>query len=78
MPEALSPLTLGQLSLAWLLQMPGGIVPLVGTANIDHIREATKAAEVTIRRDDWYEMLVIARGRPMPWRQKPHFYLKDK
>ena len=71
-------LTVGQLSLAWLLQMPGGVIPLVGTANDAHIREAAAAAEVTLARDDWYEMLVIGRGRPMPWRQKPYFYLKDK
>lgn len=71
-------LSTGQLSLSWLLQMPGGIVPLVGTANVDHIIEAISASEVTLKRDDWYEMLVIARGRPMPWRQRPYFYLKDK
>jgi aryl-alcohol dehydrogenase-like predicted oxidoreductase len=70
--------TPGQLSLAWLLQMPGGIIPLVGTANDAHIREAAGAAGVRLARDDWYEMLVIGRGRPMPWGQRPYFYLKDK
>ena len=71
-------ITLTQLSLAWLMQQPGGVIPLVGTANPDHIAEAAAAVSVTIDRDDWYELLVIARGRVMPWRQRPYFYVKDK
>ena len=71
-------ITLSQLSLAWLLQLPGGVVPLVGTANPGHLSEAAAAIGVTLDRDDWYELLVIARGRPMPWRQRPYFSVKDK
>ena len=36
-------LTTGQLSLAWLMQLPGGVIPLVGTANPAHIAEAVAA-----------------------------------
>lgn len=71
-------LTLAQLTLAWLMQLPGGVIPLVGTANAEHIREAAAASEITITRDDWYEMLVVARGRPMPWGQRPYTYLKER
>ena len=70
--------TLGQLSLGWLMQLPGGVIPLVGTANPDHIAEAVSAIDVTLDRDDWYELLVIARGRPMPWGQRPYAYLKER
>jgi len=69
--------TPGQLALAWLVQQPAGVVPLVGTANADHIAEAVAAADVELVRDDWYEMLVTARGRPMPWSQQPYFYVKE-
>ncbi len=69
-------LTLGQIALAWLMQLPGGVIPLVGTANAAHIEEATKAVGVKLARDDWYELLVIARGRPMPWEQRPYIYIK--
>ena len=71
-------LTPGQLALSWLTQLPGGVIPLVGTASAEHITEATKAVEVTLERDDWYELLVIARGRPMPWGQRPYFYLRER
>lgn len=70
--------TLGQLSLGWLMQLPGGVIPLVGTANPDHIAEAVAALDVKLDRDDWYELMVIARGRPMPWGQRPYAYLKDR
>jgi aryl-alcohol dehydrogenase-like predicted oxidoreductase len=55
-----------QAALAWLLHLPGGIVPLVGTKNPDHIEEAVKALDVKLPRDVWYELLVIGRGQPMP------------
>ena len=70
--------TPGQLALAWLMRLPGGVIPLVGTANPDHIEEAVKATEVQLARDDWYELLVIARGRPMPWGQKPYLYFRER
>ena len=71
-------ISLSQLALAWLMQLPGPVIPLVGTANADHIAEAAKAAEITFERDDWFELLVIARGRPMPWGQRPYFYVKER
>ncbi len=70
--------TIGQLALAWLLQVPGGTIPLVGTANAAHIEEAVAAVDITLERDDWYEMMVIARGRPMPWGQRPYTYFKER
>lgn len=71
-------ISLTQLALAWLMQLPGGVIPLVGTANPDHIAEAAAASEITFARDDWYEMMVIARGRPMPWGQRPYLYVKER
>lgn len=70
--------TPGQLALAWLMNLPGGVIPLVGTANPGHIAEATEAMGIELERDDWYELMVIARGRPMPWGQRPYAYLKER
>jgi aryl-alcohol dehydrogenase-like predicted oxidoreductase len=70
--------TVSQISLAWLMHLPGGVIPLLGTANPDHVAEAAEAVNVTLDRDDWYELLVIARGRPMPWGQPPYAYLKER
>ena len=71
-------MSLSQLALAWLMQLPGGVIPLVGTANPAHIEEAFAAVGKQLDPDDWYELLVIARGRPMPWGQRPYFYTKER
>ena len=70
--------TLGQLSLAWLMQQPGPVIPLVGTANPEHIAEAAAAVNITLDRDDWYELMVIGRGRSMPWGQRPYLYVNER
>ncbi|MBS12760.1 MAG: hypothetical protein CME19_14290 [Gemmatimonadetes bacterium] len=70
--------TMSQVALAWLMQLPGGVIPLVGTANPDHLAEAVDAVGKTLDRDDWYELMVIARGRPMPWGQRPYVYTKER
>ena len=70
--------TPSQLALRWLLELPGPVIPLVGSANPAHIEEAVGALDFTIERDDWYELMVTARGRPMPWGQPPYAYLKER
>jgi len=70
--------TMSQVSLAWLMHLPGGVIPLVGTANPDHIAEAVDAVGKELERDDWYELMVIGRGRPMPWGQRPYVYTKER
>lgn len=55
-----------QLALAWLLAHPAQIVPLVGSNNSDHIKEAAGAAEITLSRTDWYKLWVAARGERVP------------
>lgn len=55
-----------QLSLAWLLTHPAGIVPLVGSNNPEHIREAAAAAHIELSRQDWYKLWVASRGIRMP------------
>jgi aryl-alcohol dehydrogenase-like predicted oxidoreductase len=70
--------TMSQVALAWLMQLPGGVIPLVGTANADHVAEAVDAVRKQFDRDDWYELMVIVRGRPMPWGQRPYLYTKER
>jgi predicted oxidoreductase len=58
--------TPGQLALAWLLRHPADIIPLVGSNNPEHIREAAGAAAISLSRTDWYKLWVAARGEPVP------------
>jgi predicted oxidoreductase len=55
-----------QIALAWLLTHPSGIVPLVGSANPEHIREAAGAKDLRLRREEWYELWTASWGRKVP------------
>ena len=56
----------GQMAVAWLLAHPAGIVPLVGSNNPEHIREAAGADKIKLGREDWYSLWVAARGKKIP------------
>jgi predicted oxidoreductase len=53
-------------ALAWLLKHPSKIIPLVGSTNSERIRDAAKADELELTRDEWYRLLIAARGEPLP------------
>ena len=53
-------------ALAWLLKHPAGILPIVGSTNPERIREAAKATDLDLTREEWYRLLIAARGEPMP------------
>jgi predicted oxidoreductase len=52
--------------LAWLLRHPAGIQPVVGTTNRDRLIASCAADSVTLSREEWYALLVAARGKPVP------------
>ena len=54
------------LALAWLLKHPSNIQPIVGSTNPDRIREAARAVDLGLSREEWYRLLVAARGEPLP------------
>ena len=54
------------IALAWLLKHPSKIIPIVGSANPDNIRDATIADTIDLDREDWYRLLIAARNAPMP------------
>ena len=55
-----------RLALAWLLAHPSQIIPLVGSNDPAHIREAARAADITLSREDWYALWVASRGAGVP------------
>lgn len=54
------------IALAWLLKHPSRIIPIVGSCNPAHIHDAVAADTVELTREDWYRLLIAARGAPMP------------
>ena len=53
-------------ALAWLLKHPSRIVPIIGSINPARIRESVQADALEISRDEWYRLLLPARGEKLP------------
>ncbi len=49
-------------AVAWLLAHPAGILPVLGTNNLDRIKNIGDAAKVKIDRQTWFEIYTAARG----------------
>ena len=58
--------TPNQAVLAWLLAHPAGVVPIVGSRDPEHIREAAGSCQVQLSREDWYRLWVAGRGAGIP------------
>ncbi|MDD1780190.1 aldo/keto reductase [Enterovibrio sp. ZSDZ35] len=50
------------IAVAWLLAHPAGILPVLGTNNLERIRAASNALNVTLDRETWFELLTAAAG----------------
>jgi pyridoxine 4-dehydrogenase len=48
--------TVGQLSLAWLLQRSPVMLPIPGTSTIKHLEENVAAADVTLSAEEWKDI----------------------
>lgn len=53
-------------AIAWLLKHPAKIIPIIGSTNPDRIREAAAATQLDLTREEWYRLLTVARGEPLP------------
>jgi predicted oxidoreductase len=53
-------------ALAWLLKHPAKIIPIVGSARPEHIRDAAQAYKLQLSRDEWYRLMEAARGERLP------------
>lgn len=51
---------------SWLMAHPAGIIPIIGSQQPARIAEAAQALHVRWTRQHWYEVLVAARGVPLP------------
>jgi predicted oxidoreductase len=53
-------------AVAWLMKHPSGIIPIIGSNNPENIRDCAKADDVDLTREQWYHLLLAARGKPLP------------
>jgi predicted oxidoreductase len=52
--------------LAWLMQHPARIQPVIGTTDPRRIRACARALDVTLSRGEWYQLYTTARGHDLP------------
>ena len=52
----------GAVAIAWLLAHPANILPVLGTNSLDRIEKISKALEVKLDRQTWFEIYTAALG----------------
>jgi predicted oxidoreductase len=55
-----------QLALAWLLQHPSRIVPVLGSGNIARIKHALESERIKLTREQWFTILTASTGEEIP------------
>lgn len=58
--------SIDQVALAWVLKHPAQIVPVLGTGNVSRIRKAVAALEISLSREQWFELWCASAGRDVP------------
>lgn len=52
--------------LAWLMRHPARVQPVIGVTHEGRLRACARATDVRLSREDWYQLYVAARGKPLP------------
>ncbi|PKG24232.1 aldo/keto reductase [Niallia nealsonii] len=52
-------------AIAWLLRHPANMQPVIGTMNINRLKECCQASEITLSREEWYSIYRTA-GNILP------------
>ncbi len=53
------------IAIAWLLRHPAKMQPIIGTTNADRVRDICKASDITLTRQEWYD-IYLAAGNKLP------------
>lgn len=53
------------IAIAWLLRHPANMQPVIGTMNLERLKDCIKASEITLSREEWYEIYRAA-GNILP------------
>jgi len=53
------------IAIAWLLRHPAHMQPILGTTNPQRVKDACKASDVTLTRQEWYQ-IYLAAGNKLP------------
>ena len=53
------------IAIAWLLRHPAHMQPIIGTTNPDRVKDSCKASDISLTRQEWYEIYRAA-GNKLP------------
>lgn len=53
------------IAIAWILRHPAAMQPIIGTMNINRLKDCCKATEITLTRQEWYDIYRAA-GNILP------------
>ncbi len=53
------------MAIAWLLRLPDKMQPIVGSTNLDRLKQIAQATDIDLSREDWYK-LYLAAGYTLP------------
>ena len=53
------------MAIAWLLRLPEKMQPVVGSTNIDRLKQIAKASDIELSAEDWYK-IYLAAGYKLP------------
>lgn len=54
------------LLLAWVMQHPSGVLPVIGTTTMDRIKNCSKAVSIQLQLEDWFAIWTESTGTPVP------------
>jgi predicted oxidoreductase len=54
------------LLLSWIMQHPSGVLPVIGSASSDRIKNCTKAISTQLELEDWFEIWTESVGEKVP------------
>ncbi|MHB8193778.1 MAG: aldo/keto reductase [Bellilinea sp.] len=53
------------IALAWILRHPANMQPIIGTMNVERLKDCCQAADIWLTREEWYEIYLSA-GNILP------------
>jgi predicted oxidoreductase len=51
---------------SWLLKHPVGIMPVIGTGKLSHVRNAVDALDLKMTDEQWYRIYIASKGEELP------------
>lgn len=55
-----------QVALAWVLRHPAGFVPVLGTGKASRIQKAVETLDLTLSREQWFQIWQVSAGYDIP------------